>query len=59
MRFAARLAPLRGVNALKPDTTPANHEGIAIARRGPADQLAFGRLGDRAPERGTCDDQRN
>jgi hypothetical protein len=57
--LTARLAPLRGVDALKPDATPANHEGIAIARRGAADQLAFGRLWHRTPERGNCDDQRN
>lgn len=59
MSFTARLAALRGVDALKPDATPANHEGIAIARRGAADQLAFGRLWHRTPERGNCDDQRN
>lgn len=59
MSFTARLAPLRGVYALKPDATPADHEGIAIARRGAADQPAFGRLWHRTPERGTCDDQRN
>jgi hypothetical protein len=60
MSFTARLAALRGVDALKPDATPANHEGIAIARRGAADQLAFGRLWHhRTPERGNRDDQRN
>ena len=59
MSFAARLAALRGVDALQPDATPANHEGIAIARRGAANQLAFGRLRHRAPERGNRDDQRN
>ena len=59
MSLAARLAALRGVDALKPDATPANHEGIAIARRGAADQLAFGRLRHHTPEGGHGDDQRN
>jgi hypothetical protein len=59
MSFTARLAALRGVDALQPDATSANHEGIAIARRGAADQLAFGRLWHRTPERGHRDNQRN
>ena len=59
MSFTARLAPLRGVDALKPDATPANHEGIAIARRGTADQLALGRLRQGAPEGGKRNNQHN
>ena len=59
MRLATRLAVLRGVDALQPDATPANYEGVTIARRGAAGQLAFGRLWHRTPGRGNCDNQRN